>query len=176
MSTFQRFANDTAERARRLSLVSGLLAMSAIALSGLVAAGCGSDAADELSRQQQLREERRQGAQEERLRQLERDLSEQKRERRTKQARGGTSKAAPLGSGSAPPQSSSSDCGGGLSAGPNTSCAFASSVRDAYLGSGGGNTTIQAYSPVTHETYSMSCTGGAPTVCRGGNDASVSIR
>jgi hypothetical protein len=65
-------------------------------------------------------------------------------------------------------------CGGGLSVGPNTSCPFAQNVRWAYESSG-GHTHISAYSPVTGQTYRMTCGPGADvaTVCTGGNDATV---
>jgi hypothetical protein len=64
-----------------------------------------------------------------------------------------------------------SDCGGGLSVGPNTSCPFAENVHAEYDRSGPG--WINVYSPVTGRTYSMYCTGGSPHVCTGGNDAAV---
>ena len=62
-------------------------------------------------------------------------------------------------------------CGNELSVGPNTTCAFAENVRAAYESQGPG--TVSAYSPVTHRTYSMTCTSGSAVVCTGGNDASV---
>ena len=62
-------------------------------------------------------------------------------------------------------------CGDGLSVGADTTCAFAEDVRSAYEGSGPG--TVIAYSPVTHKTYSMTCSAGDPVVCTGGNRASV---
>jgi hypothetical protein len=76
---------------------------------------------------------------------------------------GGGSQANRAGSGS--------DCGGGITAGPSTSCAFARNVVSAYEQTGGG--TVQVYSPVTHQTYSMSCTSSPPHVCTGANNASV---
>jgi heat shock protein HslJ len=63
------------------------------------------------------------------------------------------------------------DCGDELSVGADTTCAFAEDVRSAYEGSGPG--TVIAYSPVTHKTYSMTCSAGDPVVCTGGNKASV---
>jgi hypothetical protein len=63
------------------------------------------------------------------------------------------------------------DCGGGLTAGPNTTCAFARNVLSAYRRTGGG--TVQVYSPATGQTYSMSCTSSPPHVCTGANNASV---
>jgi hypothetical protein len=141
--------------------------------SGFAACG-GDDAADELSRQQELREERRQGAQEERLRQLERQLREEKRKRQKNN--GATSKEEQRTSTEPSAAPSTSSCGDGLSVGPNTSCEFARSVRDAYFGNGGGSVTFEAYSPVTQEFYTMDCRAGAPTTCTGGNDAAVFIR
>jgi hypothetical protein len=68
---------------------------------------------------------------------------------------------------------SQGDCSPGLSAGANTSCAFAERVRAAYRQSGPGR--VSAYSPVTHRTYLMTCVAGAPVVCTGGDHASVII-
>jgi glucodextranase-like protein len=62
-------------------------------------------------------------------------------------------------------------CGDGLSAGPNTTCAFAANVRAAYEDHGPG--TVIAYSPVTLRTYAMSCSSSATVVCMGGDNASV---
>jgi hypothetical protein len=67
--------------------------------------------------------------------------------------------------------SGGASCGDGLSVGPNTTCAFAESVRSAYESDGPG--TVVAYSPVTGQTYVMSCSSGPSVVCTGGNDASV---
>lgn len=67
-------------------------------------------------------------------------------------------------------------CGGNLSAGPNTTCAFASNVENAYFQNGGGSSRFDVYSPITRIFYTMTCTAGVPTVCRGGNNAVVYIR
>ncbi|QKT06548.1 serine/threonine protein kinase [Gordonia sp. X0973] len=59
-----------------------------------------------------------------------------------------------------------------------TSCPFAAAVRDAYLAAGakGQARTVTAYSPVTGQSYSMSCLPEQGiVVCRGGNDAVVHI-
>ena len=61
--------------------------------------------------------------------------------------------------------------GDGLTVGPNTTCAFAVNVRAAYYRHGPG--TVCAYSPVTRQTYLMSCSRGAIVTCTGGNNASV---
>jgi Glucodextranase, domain B len=71
----------------------------------------------------------------------------------------------------APPASPGAPCGGGLSVGPNTSCAFAVNVRNAFNSSGPG--TVAVFSPVTNQTYYMSCNATSPHVCTGGNNASV---
>ena len=74
----------------------------------------------------------------------------------------------------APVSSTGAQCGGGLSTGPDTSCPFAHNVRAAYQASGDAS-SISAYSPITGETYVMSCGPGADVevVCTGGNNASV---
>jgi Glucodextranase, domain B len=64
-----------------------------------------------------------------------------------------------------------SNCGGTLTVGPNTSCAFAANVRSQYDRSGPG--WIAVFSPVTNRTYNMYCTGSSPHVCTGGNNAAV---
>src|SRR4051812_35855867 len=64
-------------------------------------------------------------------------------------------------------------CGAGVSAGANTSCAFALNVRDAYYDQGPGNVT--AYSPVADRTYTMRCARSAPVGCTGADDAAVYI-
>ena len=67
-------------------------------------------------------------------------------------------------------------CGGNLSVGPNTTCAFGTNVRAAFYAAGGGNVSVEVYSPVTGKYYTMYCVAGVPTVCRGGNNAVVYIR
>lgn len=72
--------------------------------------------------------------------------------------------------------SSGTDCGGGLRAGPNTSCAFAANVRDAWGEAPGVTNTVRVYSPTTGDTYTMSCSpAGTGVTCSGGNNASVSF-
>jgi serine/threonine protein kinase len=55
-----------------------------------------------------------------------------------------------------------------------TSCVFGKNVARAYNASGGGS-EIVAYSPKTHTTYTMSCSGTDPVVCTGGDEAIVYI-
>ena len=52
---------------------------------------------------------------------------------------------------------------------------FARNVVKAYRSSGGA-TEVDAYSPVTNETYHMACSGTSTTTCTGGNDASVTFK
>ena len=83
----------------------------------------------------------------------------------------GGKKATPGIAHAAPSTGGQTPCGGGLSVGPDTSCAFAENVYQAYQNYGPGNVT--AYSPVTQLDYTMYCTGSTPVVCTGGNNASV---
>ena len=76
---------------------------------------------------------------------------------------------------SAQQESSGTTCSPNVVAGPKTSCAFALSVESAWLNAPAGATAVDVYSPVTNKTYSMQCEQGNPTVCRGGNEAVVSI-
>lgn len=71
--------------------------------------------------------------------------------------------------------STGASCGDGLSVNSVTSCPFARAVRDEYQRSGGAS-VIEVFSPVTHQSYTMNCSGGVPSVCSGGNGAVVSIR
>lgn len=66
------------------------------------------------------------------------------------------------------------DCGGGVFAGPKTSCPFAKNVREKYFAVPGDSVEIDVHSPVTGKTYTMNCvrTGDSVT-CRGGNEALV---
>jgi hypothetical protein len=78
--------------------------------------------------------------------------------------------------GSAAPAPSGTDCGSGVFAGPNTTCAFAMNVRAAYFNAPGTSATVRVFSPVTHQTYTMSCSpAGSGVTCSGGNNASVTF-
>jgi len=56
-----------------------------------------------------------------------------------------------------------------------TSCAFAEVVRAAYATQPrrGGTVFVNAYSPITGETYRMTCTGSGVVTCKGGDNAVV---
>lgn len=81
----------------------------------------------------------------------------------------------PGGNGSPPPPPQPESCGEGLSVNSVTSCPFARAVRDEYERTGGAS-SIEVYSSVTKQSYTMTCSGGGPVVCRGGNGAVVTIR
>ena len=57
----------------------------------------------------------------------------------------------------------------------DTSCEFAMSTAEAYWNYGKGSTPFSVSSPVTGQTYTMTCTV-AGSVCQGGNDAVVYLR
>jgi hypothetical protein len=140
------------------------------------AAGCsiGDDddsASSEQTAQEKLDDARREGARDEKIKQLERELREKKDGGKAEDSGGGSGGSGGSSGGSAPARTSGpTSCGNGLSAGPNTSCPFASAVRENYPGS---SSSFSVYSSVTNRSYTMSCTTGSPHVCRGGNNATV---
>jgi hypothetical protein len=81
----------------------------------------------------------------------------------------------PSGGGASGSAATGVSCDDGLSVNSVTSCPFARAVRDEYQSSGGAS-AIEVFSPVTHRSYTMTCTGAVPTTCRGGNGALVAIR
>ena len=89
--------------------------------------------------------------------------------------RRGGSNPPPPGAPPPPPAATAANCGDGVAVNAATSCPFGRNVASEYRSSGGAS-TIEVYSPVTKQAYTMSCSGGVPTVCRGGNNAVVYIR
>ena len=67
------------------------------------------------------------------------------------------------------------NCGGGVYAGADTSCPFAQSVAADYT----GGDPFSVYSPVTGQSYTMTCTGPGTyedvVTCEGGNNAEVAF-
>ena len=57
----------------------------------------------------------------------------------------------------------------------DTSCEFAMSTAEAYSNYGKGSNPFSVVSPVTGQTYTMTCTN-AGSVCQGGNNAIVYLR
>jgi hypothetical protein len=95
------------------------------------------------------------------------------RRARNSTSSGGTrASAAP----SANPFANGRSCGDNVYAGPNTSCSFAFNVRQAYDEAPGATASVRVYSPVTGQTYTMSCApSGTGVTCSGGNNASVAF-
>jgi hypothetical protein len=154
----------------RAALVLGIAALFGCTM---LFAACGSGSGPD---QEEIAHFKKQGAEhvhkEERLRKLEKELKHIKH-------KGSGGESAPLrtesSAGSPTPTATPTrePCGGELEVNSYTTCPFAEDVEAAYfaeLGSGGGN--VEAYSPVTHQTYVMYCTG-SPHECTGGNNAAV---
>lgn len=151
-------------------------------LAVVATAGCGNAADEERLQAERIARAERDAIQKTRLeeaakdqrreqRRLRRELEKLKRERDRSGSAAPARTPAPASS-----ASSGSACESGLSVGANTTCAFARAVRSAFEQSG-GSSVVEAYSPVTNRSYTMSCsTSGVTTVCRGGNNASVFFR
>ncbi|MFC8043907.1 protein kinase [Nocardia sp. NPDC057353] len=57
-----------------------------------------------------------------------------------------------------------------------TSCGFAEAVQEAYSASGGASQSVEAVSPVTGRSYTMTCTpNGTVVTCTGGDNAVVYV-
>ena len=157
-----------------------------------VAARCGGGSNDQhdasvasqavaqaLAKQRQQQED---AAQKARLRRLQRKLAHEKGQDAQKAASaaaggsGGSGSQQGGGGGSAGNGGGGPhDCGAGVTANnAGTTCSFALNVAQAYRDSG-GSSTIEVYSPVTKQTYAMSCVGASATTCTGGNNASVTF-
>jgi len=125
-----------------------------------------------LAKQRQQQED---AAQKAKLRKLQRKLAHEKgqdAQKAASAAAGGTG-----GSGGSGSQQGGGphDCGSGVTANNGgTTCSFALNVAEQYRASGGAS-AIQVYSPVTKQTYTMSCVGASTTTCTGGNNASVTF-
>lgn len=158
-----------------------------LCLAGLSACGGGDDGPSD----QDLENARQEGRKEERerqeLRELRRRTRELERQSRERRRSGGGSSASASGGSSAggssagrgddipDPVAGGKSCGDGLRANANTSCAFAQNVRGEY-GSNPGAGSIQVFSPVTGQSYTMSCyTAGGTVTCSGGNNARASF-
>lgn len=152
------------------------------------AVGCGSNSDDERLKAEELAAAKAEGRREARAeakvadaaaeaKRLRKEIDGLKKSRRPGGSKSGGPSAPSSGAASPPaaPASGSSSCGDGLSVNGNTSCPFAQNVRDEYRASDGAS-TISAFSPATGRVISMSCRGGVPTVCSGGNNAVVYIR
>ncbi|HKP90085.1 MAG TPA: hypothetical protein VJT75_08945 [Thermoleophilaceae bacterium] len=156
--------------ARRAISIVGFAAV----LAALAGCGSGVDVARTLDNQEQIRQARADGATAERIKQLQRQLREQK-------GSGGSDAPGPSGDspggsgipGTPGPLAGSRACGDGVTAGPNTTCAFARNVRDDYWRLGGGDISVSSYSSALGRDVTMSCHSGTTHTCTGGNNASV---
>jgi hypothetical protein len=96
--------------------------------------------------------------------------------RKTRRERAGSGSGSSSSGGGASAPARGNPCGGGVYAGPNTSCPFALNVRDAYMDAPGSRASVRVFSSVTGTTYTMDCRpAGNAITCSGGNGASVTI-
>jgi len=147
---------------RRFLYLCGLI------LAAFALAACGSSDSSEDELEQARTEGAKEAKQQAKIEQIEHQLKS------LKHGNGAPQNQSNISGSSTAPASGGTSCGGSLSVGPSTTCAFAENVEYQYyaeIGSGSG--TISAYSPATERVYSMYCTAGAPHECTGGNNASV---
>ena len=167
----------------------GRAALAAVVLCGGVgvggAAGCGSSSSDQhdasvasqavqqaLAKQRQQQED---AAQKAKLRKLQRKLAHEKGQDAQKAASAAAGGSGGSGGSGSQLGGGPHDCGSGVTANNGgTTCSFALNVAEQYRASGGAS-AIQVYSPVTKQTYTMSCVGASTTTCTGGNNASVTF-
>jgi len=153
-----------------------LLAALAVLAAGLALSACGNDSPSQAELDQARKEGAKQALDQQQARKQQRQIAQLKKQ--VKKGDGGdgggttTTSAVPVGGSSGGIPSGATSCADDVYAGPNTSCEFARNVAANYYGSG-RSTNIDVYSPVTNKNYVMTCTGSSPTVCRGGNNASV---
>jgi hypothetical protein len=146
-----------------------LLAVTAIVfLSSAMAACGGSDnSADELKRENEVRQARQQGAQAEKLRQLERQLREQRRH---------GSGSSTTGTGTTGPGGEYKGCDANISVkSETTTCPFAQNVFYEYWTSGRAS-SIDVYSPSTRQSYATRCDDiGGEVLCATAQGAGVRL-
>jgi hypothetical protein len=144
----------------------------AVLLAVVALIGCGDQGASDAEVQQARKEAAQQARQQEQIKNLEKQIAETDKGDSSDSTNGGSVTPAPEGGASGPSFTSCNDHVGVGSS--NTTCGFAENVYEAYASSGGSSTVV-ASSATTGQTYSMSCSGSSPVVCRGGNNAVVVI-
>ena len=150
-------------RVRPTSLAAALV-LGAIVVAGV---GCGES-------EQEVEQAREQAAEQQRLKDKAAELEDEIKELKAQQPQVTTTVTQGQTT-TSPQQGPSRNCGGGVAAGPNTSCAFALNTAKEWVDTSGG-AVIQVYSPATKKTYTMKCrTNSTGTTCRGGNGATVYI-
>ncbi len=142
---------------------------------GLLAFSTGCGGASDADLQQAKEEGAKEAKQAEKLKEIQQGIAALKKQRRKgnfKQVTTPPAATSTTYTGSGPAKT----CDNGIGASSATSCEFAFNVAGEY-GSNPGATTIGAFSPVTGQDYTMTCSAwsGGGTVCRGGNDAAVFI-
>jgi hypothetical protein len=145
-----------------------ILTFSAIAAVAIFLSACGGSGTSEDELSQARTEGAKEAEQQAKIERIEHQLKSLKHGDGAPNQSSGESTPVPASGGGG------TSCGGSLSVGPNTTCAFAENVEYEYfseIGSGSGR--VVAYSPTTERLYTMYCTAGAPHECTGGNDASV---
>jgi hypothetical protein len=147
---------------RRSLCIFGLVTMAAATLSA-----CGSSGASQDELERARTEGATQAKQQAKIQDIEKQLKSLKHGGHAPSRPNSYSPATATGSGG-------SSCGGELSVGADTTCAFAENVEnDYYAEIGSGSGSVVSYSPVTGKIYTMYCTAGEPHECTGGNNASV---
>lgn len=142
-----------------------------VKLAGALAIGVLATTASGCSESPQEAEQARERAAEQRqLREKAAGLEEEIEQLRAKQP---PSTSSP---GTAPPRKGPSrDCGAGVGAGPETSCAFALNTAREWVDTSAGQ-TIQVFSPAAKRSYTMRCAPNREgTTCRGARSAVVYI-
>jgi hypothetical protein len=144
-----------------------ILSFGAIVAVAMFLSACGGSGASEDELSQARTEGAKEAEQQAKIERIEHQLKSLKHGHGAQNQSSGESTPVPASGGG-------TSCGGSLSVGPNTTCAFAENVEYEYFSEiGSGSGTVAAYSPVTEKLYTMYCTAGEPHECTGGNDASV---
>lgn len=152
-----------------------LVALIVLSLA-LVVSACGGD--DDSVSQEELQQATEEAAKEarqdvqnqEELDDLRGQIEDLKRDQGDDE--GGSAAPAPSGTGGLP--ADAEGCGAGVYArSGTTSCEFALVVAADYFSS--SSSSFESFSPTTGQSYTMTCSGTAPAVCTGGNNAAVYI-
>lgn len=162
-----------------------MAAIGLLAITTLSACG-GDDSANEVALEKARDEGRAEAVAEQRAKQtaketaaLRRELSELRKEQKKQRSSGSSSSnggGGNGGGGGAAAPAASDDCGGGISVNSSTtSCAFGREVRASFY-AGGQSDVVEAFSPATGKSYTLTCSGSTLIVCRGGNNAEVRFR
>lgn len=148
------------------------LAVAAALAAGLLGCGGNDDSVSQEELQQATKEARQEAESEAELKDLREKVESLQNGQATDDnppAGGATTTVVPSGSGV---PSDAESCGAGVFArSGSTSCSFALNVASDYYSS--GSNRFQSFSPATGQTYTMTCGGGSPVVCTGGNNAAV---